>query len=110
MGEKAEARRESEVWEIVNRERKKVKRINEGLRRNEWEEYFRRLLEEVEERVVRGEMGGRAKEDNERELSGGKIKKAIGKLKDAKTARVDEYLRKYGDMEGKRKEDGWRNL
>lgn len=51
----------------MNRERKKVKRINEWIKRDEWEEYFRRLLGEVEEKVVREEMGGRGKEGIMRE-------------------------------------------
>lgn len=35
-----EARKESEMWEIVNRKRRKVRRVNEGIRREEWEEYI----------------------------------------------------------------------
>lgn len=40
------AKREGEIWEIVNRERKKAKRIDEGIERKVWKEYFMRLLEE----------------------------------------------------------------
>lgn len=32
----AEARRENEVWEIVNRERKRRIRVNEGIEMEEW--------------------------------------------------------------------------
>lgn len=36
MGKKAEkVRRESEVWEIVNRERKGRKRVNKGIERRD---------------------------------------------------------------------------
>lgn len=47
-------RREGEVWEIVNRERRKRRRINEGIEWKKWKEHFMRLLGRVEERVVRG--------------------------------------------------------
>lgn len=43
------------MWEIVNRERRKTRRINEGIKREKWEEYFRKLLGGVEEKVVKGE-------------------------------------------------------
>jgi len=49
-----EATRESEVWEIINNERKRRRRINEGIGMNEWREQFMRVLGGVEERVVRG--------------------------------------------------------
>lgn len=39
-----EARRESEVWEVVNKERRKTRRVDEGIKRGEWEEYFMGLL------------------------------------------------------------------
>lgn len=39
-----EARREKEVWEIVNRERKKRIRVNEGISMKEWKVHFMRLL------------------------------------------------------------------
>lgn len=40
----AEAKGEKEVWEIINRGRKKRNRINEEIGMKEWEEYFRTLL------------------------------------------------------------------
>lgn len=44
MGEKgSRGRRETEVWEIVNRERKKRKRVNIGIWMEEWKEHFMRL-------------------------------------------------------------------
>jgi len=44
------ARRESEAWEIVNRERRKRKRMNENIEMEEWKEHFIRLLGGVEGR------------------------------------------------------------
>lgn len=35
-----EVRREGEVWEIVNREKRGRKRISEGIGTEEWREYF----------------------------------------------------------------------
>lgn len=39
-----EVKREGEVWEIVNRERKRRRRINEGIEMEEWREHFMRLM------------------------------------------------------------------
>jgi len=56
MGEREvrELRKESEVWDLINKERKKGRRINKEISMEELEDYFRRLLGGVEERVVRG--------------------------------------------------------
>lgn len=56
-----EAKREGEVWEIANRERRKGRRVNEEIEDEEWKEYFMRLLGRVEEKVVRGV--GRSREE-----------------------------------------------
>lgn len=40
-----EVKRESKVWELINRERKKRARIYEGIEMEEWKEYFMGLLE-----------------------------------------------------------------
>lgn len=62
------ASRESEVWEIVNRERRKRKKINEYIEMEDWKEHFMRLLGGVENRVVKGgEMRERGKEGGEEE-------------------------------------------
>ena len=55
------AKRENEVWEIINRERRKRRRINEGINMREWEEYFKSLLGGVKNKVSRGD-GVRRKE------------------------------------------------
>lgn len=64
-------RRESEVWKIVNRKRRKVRRVNKGIRREEWEEYFMSLLGGIGNRMVRGEERRSREEDGEENLSGG---------------------------------------
>lgn len=40
-------------WEIINRERKKKKGINEGIGMEEWKVHFMRLLGGVKRKVVR---------------------------------------------------------
>lgn len=44
-----EVMRESEVWEIVNNERRRKRRIDGRIGMNEWREHFMRLLGGVEE-------------------------------------------------------------
>lgn len=39
------ARREGQVWEVVNKERKK-RGVNGGIKMEEWMEYFKELMEE----------------------------------------------------------------
>lgn len=89
-------KRENEVWEIVNRERR-GKRINEGIEMAEWREYFMRL----KGRVVRGGRG-RVGEDGEGEISREEIREAIGSLKGGKGSgmdRVPSEVWKYGEEE-----------
>jgi len=38
-------RKEGKVWKIVNRIRKRRKRVNENIEEEEWKEYFIGLLE-----------------------------------------------------------------
>lgn len=89
-----EARRKSEVWEIVNRERKKRNKINEGIEMREWEKHFKRLLGGVEGKVTRGE-----KKTEEKEISREEIREVVRKIKDGKAVGTDEVpgeLWKYG--------------
>lgn len=89
------------MCEIVNREQRKTRKINEGIKREKWEKYFRKLLGEVERKVVKGEKGEKRGEDNERELSRREIKVAIGKLKDKKR-RIGGRRNTWGGTEGRR--------
>lgn len=43
-----EARREGDVWPIVNKKRKRERRVNEGIGMEEWKEHFARLLGGIE--------------------------------------------------------------
>lgn len=82
-------RSENEVWEVVNRKRKKRKGINEEIRMKEWNEYFRNMLGEVTERV-RKEKGERvAYEEEEEEITEEDIGKVIRGLKEGKAMESD---------------------
>lgn len=48
-----EARTEGQVWEIINRERRKVRKID-GIEGRGWRKYFMDMLGGVEGRVVWG--------------------------------------------------------
>lgn len=84
-----EARRESELWEIVNRERKRGKGINENMKMEEWKDYFRGLLRGIEG-GWKGE-GGREQEEKEEEegLFRKEIMEVLRGLKDKKATGMD---------------------
>ncbi|KYN22005.1 hypothetical protein ALC57_05605 [Trachymyrmex cornetzi] len=95
------AKREGQVWEIVNGEKKKWKGINKAIEMREWEKYFKELLGGVERRVVRGK-NIREGQKGERELSREEIRKVTRNLKDGKTMGVDgmpNKVWKYGGEE-----------
>jgi len=86
----AEVSRESEVWEIVNRERKKRRKVTEGIEMAEWKEHFMRLLGGVEGRVVKGgRERSREGERSEEKISKEKVRRVLKKLKEGKAAGVD---------------------
>ncbi|KMQ85710.1 hypothetical protein RF55_15573 [Lasius niger] len=83
MREAGEAKIENKVWELINRERRKRKGVDEGIQVEEWKEHFMGLLGGVEERVMRGQerRGRREKEqDIEWEEDDKQIKRTINKL------------------------------
>lgn len=85
----ARARRECEVWEIVNRESRKRRRMEKRIEEKEWKEYFMRLLGGIESKVVRGEGGRNWVNVEEEDLSRKEIGKAIQRLRDRKATRID---------------------
>lgn len=50
-----EAKQEEQIWEVVNKERKRRKEVNREIGMEEWK-YFRGLLGGVEGRVLLGEV------------------------------------------------------
>jgi len=98
LREAKEAKTQEQVWKVINRERKRRVRINEQIKMEEWEEYFRTMLSGLEKKDDgrerrgrerdRGKEGG-MKEGEEEELREGEIRKAIGGLKRGKAAGED---------------------
>jgi hypothetical protein len=100
MKEAEQAKREREVWEIVNKGRKKKKGLNERIEKGEWKEHFMRLLGGVEHRVR--DRDRKKRKEEKKEISREEIKEAISKMKDGKAAGVDgvpEEVWKYGGEE-----------
>lgn len=92
---------EGKVWELVNRERRSRKRINEEIKLEDWKEYFMGLLGGVEERVVRDiERENRMEGQDERDIEWEKVMKMIRRIKDGKVMGRDGVLSeawKYGE-------------
>ncbi|XP_070517906.1 golgin subfamily A member 6-like protein 25 [Cardiocondyla obscurior] len=81
-------RTEEEVWKTVNKGRKKRKKIEEKIKIEEWDEYFREMLGGVEWKVG-GEMGGEKEEDEKEDIDREEFEKVIRKLKKGKAAESD---------------------
>ena len=77
------AKTEGQVWKVVNWERKRRRRIEEGIKMEEWEEYFKGLLGGVEWRVRKGGERGRGEDEGE-ELSKEEIGRVMRNLKEGK--------------------------
>lgn len=75
-----EARRENEVWKIVNRGRRRVRKVDEGIRRKEWKEYFMGLLGDVWNRVVREDERGSMVKDGKEDINRREMKRTIRRL------------------------------
>jgi len=87
-------RRENDVWEVINKERKKRKRIemngrNEDIDRREWKEYFMRLLGGIEGKVVKGTGGEGREGKEEKRISREEVRRAIRKIKEGKACGID---------------------
>ena len=76
-------RTEGQVWKVVNRERKRRKRVNEGIKMEAWEEHFKGLLGGVEWRVRRSGRSERG-EDREEGIRKEEIGRVIRNLKEGK--------------------------
>lgn len=97
MRRATEAKTEGQVWEDINKDRKRKKVVNEGIEMEEWRDYFMELLGGVEIRIVRGARNGRER-DNEEDLGKEEIERMIRGMKE-KAEGVDgiaSELRKYG--------------
>jgi len=61
-----EVKREGEVWDIINRERKRRGGLNEDIDMEEWKDYFIDVLGIEGRVVIEGEKGGGRGEGRER--------------------------------------------
>ncbi|XP_076291061.1 uncharacterized protein LOC143214209 [Lasioglossum baleicum] len=92
---------ERQVWNIVNRERKKRNRVYEGIKMEEWDEHFRGILGGVEWRVRKGGESKR-REEGERDIEKWEVTRVLKGLKEKKAAGGDEIRNevwKYGGGE-----------
>lgn len=48
-----EIRRKNKIWELINRERKKRKRMSEEIEMDEWKEHLVKLMGGVKEKVMK---------------------------------------------------------
>lgn len=97
-----EARRKSEIWEIITMERKERKKMNDGIGIEEWKEYYARILGRVEERVVGRERRLEDEGERKEELGREEMRRAIRNLKDGNNAGMDGItgeVWKYGGEE-----------
>jgi len=81
------ARTEGQVWEVVNRERRKKRYTNDGIEMGDWVDYFMGLLGGVERRVVRGMRGEKKGDDGE--ITREEVGRAIRKVKMGKAVGGD---------------------
>lgn len=98
--EAEQMRRERDVWKIVNRDRRRRKRVIEAIELEDWKEHFMRLLGGVENKVIGG--GGSRTKGDEEGISRQEIKEAVRSIKDGKAAGLDEIpgeVWKYGGKE-----------
>lgn len=63
MKEVEQAVNEREIWKIVNKGKKKKKRIEEGIKEDDWKAHFMRLLRGVKHRIKIEDGAGREGEE-----------------------------------------------
>ncbi|XP_024867350.1 uncharacterized protein LOC112451550, partial [Temnothorax curvispinosus] len=85
-------RTEGQVWKVVNKERKRRRRVNEGISMQEWDGYFKELLGGVKGRVVMGTRRGegREEEEEEEEIRREEVWEVVRKLRERKAMGSDE--------------------
>ncbi|EZA50989.1 hypothetical protein X777_10537 [Ooceraea biroi] len=102
LKEARKARTQKQVWEVINKERRKKEELNKEIKMEEWDEYFMGMLGGVEGRIRLGggrrrwmewegeeEEGGRGGGEEEGDIEWEEIREVIGKLKRGKAAGED---------------------
>lgn len=87
------------MWEIINREKKKRKKIDERIEMIEWKEHFMRVTGGKGGKRKKKRESGIKEEEEEVKISKEELKKAIKRLKNGKAAGLDEVpaeVWKYG--------------
>ncbi|KMQ83697.1 axoneme-associated protein [Lasius niger] len=106
--ELSEMKTEGQVWDVVRRERRRKKRVNEDIQMEELDMYFRNLLGGMDEKVARG-MGRGIRGDEEGEISRNEIRAVIRRQKDNKAVGMDEIPAEVWKYGGEKMEDWvWR--
>jgi len=86
------AKKEGKIWELVNREWKSRKRINETIEMEEWKEYFMGLMRRIEKRAIRRMKKKEREKKDEKKMKLEEVKDAIWRLKDGKALGIDGIL------------------
>lgn len=73
----------------MNRERRERRKVNEGIKIDEWREYFMTLLGGVKGKVVRGYRDRREEGNGEEGIGREEFKRAMGRLRNEKAAGID---------------------
>lgn len=96
MKEAREARTQNQVWEVINRKRRRRVELNAEIGMEEWGEYFREVLGGSENRVKlelrrreRVEMGRVGREEEEEGINWEEIEEVMKKMKKGKAAGED---------------------
>lgn len=74
-------KKEAEVWKYINKKRGKKKWKKNNIKKEEWRNYFRRLLDGLEEVEISGEKEEEEREQGEEEIEEVEIKEAVRKMK-----------------------------
>lgn len=90
----------------MNRERKRRKTVNEEIELKECREYFLRLLERVENRMMKRIEWRRWEEDREEKISKEEIRRVLASLRDGKPSGADGIPNEIWKYEGE-KIEGW---
>lgn len=77
------------MWKIINGERKRKRRANEGIEMDEWKRFFTDVLDGMERRVRRGREEGRERNE-ESELGRLEIERVVSGMKNGETAGGNE--------------------
>lgn len=95
---------EGQVWEFVNRARKRRVRVNEEIKIQEWDEYFRGVLGGIDSRRELQELKGKGRME-EGEMSRDEVKRIMKNLKEGKTVGGDGIPNEVWKFDGEEIEE-----